>query len=273
MSAPIVLVSGDFVLTGGMDRANHALASYLLDRGREVHFVSHRVDPALLARPGAVFHRVAKPLNSYLLGEPLLNRAGRRWARRLASRGARVVVNGGNCNWGDINWVHYVHAAWRPPLSGTGIRRLKNAYARRALRVEERASLSNARVVIANSERTRTDLITRLNVPADRVHTVYYGVDADRFRPPTPAARAEARAGSAGTTIAPRPCSWARWETLARESIRCWPRGAACPPIPPGTRGWRSSARERRCRAGSRRPKRANSAVPSSSSAFEATFR
>ena len=47
MSAPIVLVSGDFVLTGGMDRANHALASYLLDRGREVHFVSHRVDPGV----------------------------------------------------------------------------------------------------------------------------------------------------------------------------------------------------------------------------------
>ena len=25
---------------------------------------------------------------------------------------ARVVVNGGNCAWPDINWVHAVHAAW-----------------------------------------------------------------------------------------------------------------------------------------------------------------
>ncbi len=194
MTAPVVLVSGDFVRTGGMDRANHALGSYLLDLGREVHFVSHRVDPELLARPGAHFHPVAKPLNSYLLGEPLLRRAGRSWGQRLASRGARVVVNGGNCDWGDVNWVHYVHAAWTPPPAGTGWRRLKNALAHRAASRAERVSLQRARVVVANSERTRADLIARLNVPADHVHMVYYGVDPDRFRPPTLNERAEARA-------------------------------------------------------------------------------
>jgi glycosyltransferase involved in cell wall biosynthesis len=191
--APVVLVSGDFVRTGGMDRANFALGAYLLARGREVHFVSHRVDEALRSQPRAAFHRVAKPLDSYLLGEPLLRRAGARWARRLARRGARVVVNGGNCDWGDVNWVHYVHAAWSPEPAVGVLRRAKRAWSHRGALAAERASLRKARVVIANSERTRADLVERLEIPAERVHTVYLGVDAERFRPPTEAERAEAR--------------------------------------------------------------------------------
>jgi glycosyltransferase involved in cell wall biosynthesis len=107
--------------------------------------------------------------------------------------GARVVVNGGNCDWGDINWVHYVHAAWSPPPSGGPLRRLQAAYARRAALAAERASVRRARVVVADSERTRRDVITLLDVPPERVHTVYYGTDPARFRPPTPAERAAAR--------------------------------------------------------------------------------
>jgi glycosyltransferase involved in cell wall biosynthesis len=194
--APFVLVSGDFVKHGGMDRANHALAAYLLAQGREVHLVAHRVDEDLLARPGAVFHRAPKPLNSYLLGQPLLSHHGRRWARRLGAGGARVVVNGGNCRWGDVNWVHYVHAAWTPRTTGTGLRprRLKAAVAHRQALADERACLARARVVVANSERTRADLIDRLGVPGDRVRMVYYGVDPEQFRPPTGAERAGAKA-------------------------------------------------------------------------------
>ena len=37
-----VLATGDFTTWGGMDRANHALASYLARSGREVHLVAHR---------------------------------------------------------------------------------------------------------------------------------------------------------------------------------------------------------------------------------------
>src|SRR4051794_13893520 len=92
---PFALVSGDFVKTGGMDRANHALAAHLLDRGQEVHLVAYRAAADLLEKPGAVFHRVPKPLNSYLLGHEVLSRYGRRLAARVAGVGGRVVVNGG----------------------------------------------------------------------------------------------------------------------------------------------------------------------------------
>jgi hypothetical protein len=109
-----LLVSGDFVQTGGMDISNYNLARYLSQASPEVHLVSHRVQADLAALPNIRVHLVPKPLNSYFLGEQLLDRVGRFWARRLARRKVRVIVNGGNCDWGDINWVHYVHAVYEP---------------------------------------------------------------------------------------------------------------------------------------------------------------
>jgi hypothetical protein len=64
---PYLLVTGDFVRTGGMDRANFALADYLARQGGEVHLVAHRVDPQLLSYSNVQFHRVPKIANSYFL--------------------------------------------------------------------------------------------------------------------------------------------------------------------------------------------------------------
>lgn len=191
MSRPWLLVSGDFSPTGGMDRANHALARHLLGRGEEVHLVAHRASADL---EGALFHSVKKPCGSYFLGEPLLERAGRAWARRLAPRGARVVTNGGNCRAEGAAWVHYVHAAWDPQLSARGARALKAAWHRRRALAWEARALRGARVLISNSERTSRDLVSRLGVSERRIRRVYLGVDAERFRPPSPAERSAARA-------------------------------------------------------------------------------
>jgi len=116
---PRLIVTGDFVRTGGMDRANYALAHYLARRGHDVHLVAHGVDGNLLAAGRVTFHRVSKLARSYALSAPLLARAGRRVAREVAAEAdGRVIVNGGNCAWGDVNWVHYVHAAWTPRPAG-----------------------------------------------------------------------------------------------------------------------------------------------------------
>jgi glycosyltransferase involved in cell wall biosynthesis len=47
--------------------------------------------------------------------------------------------------------------------------------------------------VIANSDRTKQDLVERLSVPADRIHTVYLGIDPTKFRPADGRRRAELR--------------------------------------------------------------------------------
>lgn len=187
-----ILVNGDFLPGSGMGRPNYELARYLVEtKGFETHLVSYTAAPELLAQPLIKWHPVAKPLNSYLLGETLMRRSGRRVAARYAA--ARVIGNGGNCAWGDVSWVHYVHAAYRPAVATDWLRRTKNALWHRKCLAEERTALQRARLIIANSERTRQEVIELFGVAPERVMTVYLGVDAAEFRPPTDAERRAAQ--------------------------------------------------------------------------------
>jgi glycosyltransferase involved in cell wall biosynthesis len=178
-----LIVSGDFVKTGGMDRANYALAAYLAARGDEVDLVAHRVAGDLEERPNVTFHRVPKPLGSYMLGGPMLRRAGLRRARQVAASGGRVVVNGGNCDWGDVNWVHHVHAADAARPAGSPLRKLKGRIDYRIHLAEERVAIRKARLVITGCERSRSDVIEKIGARPELVHAVYYGIDAAIFRP------------------------------------------------------------------------------------------
>lgn len=193
--APFLMVASDFIKTGGMDRANYALADYLARQGAEVHLVGYSAGQGLRGRANVHFHPVAKPLGSEALGWGRLDRAGRHWARQLAGRGGRVLVNGGNCRWGDINWVHYVHAAYAATVAGGPLDRAWQGWKYRRARRDERRAMPRARFVIANSERTRRDLVERLGLEAARVHTVYYGCDAAMFAPPSEQERELARRG------------------------------------------------------------------------------
>jgi glycosyltransferase involved in cell wall biosynthesis len=191
---PYTLIAGDFVSTGGMDRANLALASYLARQGGPVHLVAHRVADELLGFPNVRFVRVPKPAGAYMLGEPLLDGMGRLWAQRTLAEGGEVLANGGNCAVPAANWVHYVHGAYRPEGSGSLLRRLKGRVSHRLYLRGERQALRRARVIIANSERTKEDLVAATGASPERVHVIYYGIDPERFRPRTAEERQEARA-------------------------------------------------------------------------------
>jgi len=188
-----LLVTGDFVRTGGMDRANFALADYLARQGEQVHLVAHRVAPELLVQPNVTFHRVPKVANSYLLSSPLLNWVGRSQAQQITAAGGRVLVNGGNCQWGDINWVHYVHAAYEPKNQAGLLRQIKGTVSHRISLATERKALQSAQVIIVNSDSTKRDLIKRLAIAPQQIHTVYYGTDPHSFYPATPQERTELR--------------------------------------------------------------------------------
>ena len=186
---PWLLVAGDLTPLGGMDTANHALARYLGTRGSEVHLVTHRAWADLIDLPGVTVHRVWRPFNRHLLGSPLLSRAGHRLWRRLSPRGARAIVNGGNCRVAAANWVHYLHAAYTPQVAGPAGRRAKSVLSHRRDVQAERNALRAARVVICNSQRTRRDVIDRLGIAEERVQVVYYGSDPVRFGPVSEAQR------------------------------------------------------------------------------------
>jgi glycosyltransferase involved in cell wall biosynthesis len=105
------------------------------------------------------------------------------------------VVNGGNCPWGDVNWVHHVHAA--DPLGGGGTRllRLKNRIQARQFLAEERAVIPKARLIVTTCEKTRRVILDRIpGVRPEAVRVVYLGVDPDLFHPASPDERAGIRA-------------------------------------------------------------------------------
>lgn len=192
---PWLLASGDFVPIGGMDTANHALASYLARRSSgPVHLVAHRVATDLAQLPQVRVHHVPRPFGIHTLGEPLLTTIASRQARRIRQSGGRVLANGGNVDGGDMTWVHYVHAAYEPVASGALNAAVVSARHRHYVAAERRA-LPRARLVVCNSERTVHDVVTRVGVDPGRVRRVYYGIDGERFHDPADPARAKAAIG------------------------------------------------------------------------------
>lgn len=178
---PWLLVSAAFVKTGGQDRANYALASYLARHAQHVHLVSHRVSDDIATSDRVTLHTAPRPLHSDLLGEPFLQRMGAAFAKTLDN--AYVVANGGNCACADVNWVHYVHATYVPSHDGGVVLQTKQQLAHRLFLRDERRAIGTARIVIANSQRTATDLTERVGIDPARVRVIYYGIDPDEFRP------------------------------------------------------------------------------------------
>jgi glycosyltransferase involved in cell wall biosynthesis len=215
-----------------MDRLNAALAHYLLAEGHRVDLVSHRIDHDLAENPCVRSHLVGKTAGSFFLGQFQLDLRGRAVAQRVSrNRAARVLVNGVNCGWSDINWVHFVNHAWPARLHRGPLWQLVKSRLEAALTLYREPRLPRARLLIANSERTRRDLIERVGVPADRIVIVYPGLD-ETFTVVTPVERAAARQAwgiSPETPVAVFvgglghddrkgfATLWAAWEELCRK--------------------------------------------------------
>lgn len=191
-----VIVAGGFHAHGAMDRANAALADHLRARGARVHLVGHDIDGRFRGTPGFDCYDVPRPPSAAPIAESMLSRRGWSVAAQVtaASPGARVVVNGGNCPWPDVNWVHAVHAAW--PVRDDGAPawvKVKHRAVKAIARRQERTAVRAARTVIANSNATRRTIVAAGLSIAPRVHTVYLGADS-AFGVATDAERSAARA-------------------------------------------------------------------------------
>jgi len=179
-----LIVAADFIETGGMDRANLEFAQHAVARGHDVHVVTHCISPRLAGIDRVRTHQVKRPLQMGSLGERALDLVGRRLAARLPS-GTRIVVNGGNCAVKAVNWVHYVHKA-----DVAASHSLRRRGTRAIAQWSERRAIRRARLIIANSERTKKELVDAYRVPPQLVRTVYCGVDPIEFVPACAAERA-----------------------------------------------------------------------------------
>src|SRR5580700_940399 len=179
MNNPWVIVAAGIHQKGGMDKANLALADYLLEREIPVHLVTHSVEAPIEKHPLAKVHLVARPGQSFFLGEFALAARGKKVARQVIRKhpAAQVVVNGGNCVWPGVNWAHYVHRARAAPKRGPLAYRVKDAIAANHARRTEKAAFERARLIISNSKRTTHELVKYFRVDPGRVHTVYLGSD------------------------------------------------------------------------------------------------
>jgi len=194
--APWLLIAEGFHARGGMERANAALANYLVSQGIPTHLVAFSTDPELASKPGVSCSNARLPGRSLFFGRMCLARRGRATAQRLTSHShsVRVVVNGINCDWPDINWVHWLHQCWQPRVvKGPLWVKLKHRFETWRATERERTALRSAKLLVANSERTRRDLIDLLGIEAERIHTIYLGTDS-AWKQLTPERRESARA-------------------------------------------------------------------------------
>lgn len=188
---PWLITSGDFTTLGGMDRANHALAAYLAQNGRDVHLVAHQVADDLAGRPRVHVHLAPRPAGAHLLGAPFLSRETARQARACGAD-ARMLVNGGNATIPAPTWVHYLHAAYEPVVNGSFRTRVSARLGRRFHLRAEAAAIRRAPLIICNSRRTAEDVDRRYGA-GGRTRVVYYGAAPQMFSPITEDQHAAAR--------------------------------------------------------------------------------
>ena len=166
---PWLIVNSAFNDRGGQELANLELARGLLAAGRSVTLVAHEVDSSLRSGTCKTVC-VPRPLGSAFLGERRLELAARIERARMPPETV-FVGNAGNCPDAAVSWVHFVHAAWpgdlgAAPICARATHRLRKADALR----RERRAMSSARVIVANSRRTRSDLVNLLGVDRRRSH-------------------------------------------------------------------------------------------------------
>jgi glycosyltransferase involved in cell wall biosynthesis len=178
---PWLLIAEGFHSRGGTERANAALADYLVSHGIPVHLVAFSIDPELSGKDGVTCTSAPVAEHWGSVGRFRLARLGRTKALALTSqfRNARVVANGINCTWPDINWVHWLHQCCQPPPVDAPLWfRLKYRFETDRAKHLERIVFRSPRWLVANSERTRRDLINLAGVEPERIRTIYLGTDS-----------------------------------------------------------------------------------------------
>lgn len=182
--------------TEGQGAANLALLERVVAAGHQVDVWAGNTPASVAALPGVKLRALPR-LPAWQLGNQLLGLSASSLQLRpsrydlihadagVTFRHADVVA----CHTLNDAWLRLPQEIWREP----GLRGANAAAATRLKAALEIRQYRAARAVLANSRRTADDLAARGVDPAT-ITVVPFGVDAERFRPPTDAERAEARA-------------------------------------------------------------------------------
>lgn len=179
----VTIVAHDVGDVGGMERVLSELVIGLRDLGHRVTVIARTC--ALARGDGVAFHRVRGPARPLILAHPWFMLAGslavRRWRRGVVQATGAIVVNRV-----DVVAVHYCHRVG--PASPSRANRLFRVHARAAgvlNRLAERFCYrpSRASAFVCVSEGVAEEMREHYPRVADRVQTIYNGVDTSTFAP------------------------------------------------------------------------------------------
>ncbi|MHC1743008.1 MAG: glycosyltransferase family 4 protein [Syntrophobacteraceae bacterium] len=190
---------------GGAERFTQLLMEHLVARGDEVHLYARRWKDATASGP--ILHRVGGPgwpaILAYASFVVLVGRAVRQGRYDLIQSNERTLCqhvyragDGVHARWlevrlGQLGWLRRCSIHLNP------FHRLR-LWLERAL-----FESPELKAVIVNSNMVRDEILARFRIDADRIHTIYNGVDLKRFHPSRRGEVGEAlrnRAGLAGKT-------------------------------------------------------------------------
>jgi glycosyltransferase involved in cell wall biosynthesis len=193
---PWLLIAEGFHQRGGMDKANAGLARFLCSRNIPVCLVAYSIDREFTDNSTVAVIRAISGDRTGFLRRFSLARLAKITAFNLTRHfpDLRVVANGINCNCRDINWVHWIHHRWQPqtcaaPLWFKFKQRLESSLSTHI----ERKAFRPTRLLVANSSRTKRDLVDLLGIKPERIETIYPGSDSN-WKTHTPHQRTAARA-------------------------------------------------------------------------------
>jgi len=183
----LALVRQQYTDFGGAERYTAALAEHLLAAGHEVHIFAHEWKTDAAASKSLIFHRV--PMLGGLSVCEALSFA-RNTKKLLRREPFDIIHSFERTIYQDIYRAgDGCHAEWLiqrrkidPPYKRI-INRI-NPLHLSLLRLEKQIFAPGSyRLIIANSERGKKEIMRHYGVPAEKIRVVYNAVDLERFRP------------------------------------------------------------------------------------------
>jgi UDP-glucose:(heptosyl)LPS alpha-1,3-glucosyltransferase len=179
----VTIVAHDVGSVGGMERVLAELAVGLAASGHEVTVIARTC--VLPAGSGVSFRRVRGPRRPLIVAHPWFMLAGslavRRWRRGIVQATGAIVLNRV-----DVIAVHYCHQVGPvSPSSANVLFKLHATAAGYLKRITERICYRprNASEFVCVSEGVAAEMREHFPAIAERVLTIYNGVDTDVFAP------------------------------------------------------------------------------------------
>lgn len=183
-------------LQEGQGTVNYELLRQVAAAGHEVDVFTSNVPPEVAALAGVRVRKLPR-LPTWQLGNQLMMLAGATLRLRPGAYDLIHADAGVTLHRADVMLCHTLSSRWGElPVEVWHEPGLRGRHATAATRFKARLEVRQfreARAVLANSWRTAEDLAGR-GVALERVAVLPFGVDSERFRPPTAAERVAARA-------------------------------------------------------------------------------